>query len=58
MKVSRRFVLRGTASAFVAPVLASSILPSAPATAEAPIWKHALSLFGDTKYPEGFKHFD
>ena len=58
MKVSRRFVLRGTASAFVAPVLASSILPSAPATAEAPIWKHALSLFGDTKYPERFKHFD
>ena len=58
MKVSRRFVLRGTASAFVAPVLASSILPSDPATAEAPIWKHALSLFGDTKYPEGFKHFD
>ncbi|HET9175472.1 MAG TPA: ABC transporter substrate-binding protein, partial [Pseudolabrys sp.] len=58
MKISRRSVLRGSASALVAPVLASSILPSGRAAAEAPIWKHALSLFGDTKYPEGFKHFD
>ncbi|HEY6383699.1 MAG TPA: extracellular solute-binding protein, partial [Pseudolabrys sp.] len=58
MKVSRRSVLRGSASALVAPVLASSILPSGRAAAEAPNWKHALSLFGDTKYPEGFKHFD
>jgi microcin C transport system substrate-binding protein len=58
MKVSRRTVLRGSASALVAPVLASSILPSGRAAAEAPTWKHALSLFGDTKYPEGFKHFD
>ena len=58
MKVSRRSVLRGSASALVAPVLASSILPSGRAAAEAPTWKHALSLFGDTKYPEGFKHFD
>jgi microcin C transport system substrate-binding protein len=58
MKVSRRSVLRGSASALVAPVLASSLLPSGRAAAEAPTWKHALSLFGDTKYPEGFKHFD
>ena len=21
-------------------------------------WKHGLSLFGDLKYPAGFKHFD
>jgi microcin C transport system substrate-binding protein len=25
---------------------------------QAQTWKHALSLFGDTKYPEGFEHFD
>src|SRR5215475_3866156 len=58
MKVSRRSVLRGSASVLVAPVLASSMLPNGRAAAEAPTWKHALSLFGDTKYPEGFKHFD
>jgi len=23
-----------------------------------PAWRHALSLFGDVKYPAGFKHFD
>ena len=23
-----------------------------------PEWRHALSLFGDVKYPAGFKHFD
>jgi len=22
------------------------------------VWRHALSLFGDVKYPAGFKHFD
>ena len=28
-----------------------------PACGE-PEWRHALSLFGDIKYPAGFKHFD
>ena len=23
-----------------------------------PVWRHALSLFGDIKYPAGFKRFD
>ena len=31
--------------------------PSAQAAAE-PAWRHALSLFGDIKYPADFKHFD
>lgn len=26
--------------------------------AEEPAWRHALSLFGDVKYPAGFKRFD
>ena len=26
--------------------------------AQARVWKHGLSLFGDLKYPAGFKHFD
>src|SRR5471032_3032876 len=23
-----------------------------------PVWRHGVSLFGDLKYPSGFKHFD
>ena len=35
-------------------------LAIAPAQAQAaePAWKHALSLFGEVKYPAGFKRFD
>jgi len=37
-------------------------LPVAPAHAQTstsePAWRHALSLFGDAKYPAGFKRFD
>src|SRR5262245_16213083 len=29
-----------------------------PAAAEEPAWRHGLSLFGDLKYPAGFKHFE
>lgn len=32
---------------------------AAPAwAADEPAWRHGLSLFGDVKYPAGFKHFD
>jgi microcin C transport system substrate-binding protein len=60
MRFSRRSVLRATASAFVAPALGTlgAALPHGPTLAQEQNWKHALSLFGDTKYPEGFKHFD
>jgi len=34
----------------IAPVQAQSVAE--------PQWRHALSLFGDTKYPAGFKRFD
>jgi microcin C transport system substrate-binding protein len=60
MKFSRRSVLRATAATFVAPAFgaigASSLV--ARAAAQSQNWKHALSLFGDVKYPDGFKHFD
>jgi microcin C transport system substrate-binding protein len=26
--------------------------------AASPVWRHGVSLFGDLKYPAGFKHFD
>lgn len=42
--------------------LLMSVLPLAPATAEEKtsekLWRHGMSLFGELKYPEGFRHFD
>ena len=60
MKFSRRSVLRATAVTFAAPALGVLGTPSPVRQAEAQTqnWRHALSLFGDIKYPEGFKHFD
>ena len=60
MKFSRRSVLRATAATFAAPALGafSAATLAGRAAAQSRTWKHALSLFGDVKYPEGFKHFD
>jgi len=64
MKFSRRTVLRATAAGLVTPVL-GALGPRAwigAAAAEtaggAPAWRHGLSLFGDVKYPAGFKNFE
>lgn len=60
MKYSRRSVLRATAATFAAPAFgalgAGSL--SGQTSAQARVWKHGLSLFGDLKYPAGFKNFD
>ncbi len=64
MKLSRRSVLRATAATLAAPALgglgAGTFAGSAAAQSSAPAknWKHGLSLFGELKYPEGFKNFD
>ena len=60
MKLSRRSVLRVTAATVAAPALGilGAASPIGRASGETQIWRHALSLFGDIKYPEGFKHFD
>lgn len=58
MKFSRRTLLRSGAAVLATPVATS--LPGAlrPARAEDQVWRHGLSLFGDLKYPPGFKQFD
>ncbi len=60
MKMSRRSILRATAATLAAPALGA--LGAEPlariAAAQEPSWKHGLSLFGEPKYPAGFKHFD
>lgn len=65
MTISRRRLLKTSAFAALTPVLggigglpvigAASAQPAAAGAAE---WRHALSLFGEIKYPAGFKRFD
>ena len=57
MKLSRRTLLRSGAAALVAPTVGPLALDSV-AHANEGEWRHGLSLFGDLKYPAGFKHFD
>ena len=60
MKFSRRSILRATAATFAAPALGaiSAATLADQASAQTRVWKHGLSLFGQLKYPEGFKNFD
>lgn len=61
MSLSRRNLLRTGAAVLSAPALAAldAALPQpALAQTDPKTWRHGLSLFGDLKYPAGFKHFD
>jgi microcin C transport system substrate-binding protein len=65
LTISRRRLLKTSAFAALTPVLggigslpvigAASAQPAAAGAAE---WRHALSLFGEIKYPANFKRFD
>jgi microcin C transport system substrate-binding protein len=64
LTITRRHLLQSGALAALAPALGTAtILPALgadeahTATGEV-VWRHALSLFGDIKYPAGFKRFD
>jgi microcin C transport system substrate-binding protein len=59
MRFTRRTLLHSGAAALAAPAAAAigALVPYA-ARAQERQWKHGLSLFGDLKYPAGFKHFD
>ncbi|MDB5504883.1 MAG: extracellular solute-binding protein, partial [Tardiphaga sp.] len=59
ISLSRRRLLQTSAFAALAPALGLGILPATPVAAQSESeWRHALSLFGEIKYPEGFKRFD
>ncbi|MDC7785781.1 extracellular solute-binding protein [Rhodoplanes sp. TEM] len=66
MRLTRRDLIRSTAIAAATPALAplAGIAPAALAQTgggEAPAkgaWRHGVSLFGELKYPQDFKHFD
>jgi microcin C transport system substrate-binding protein len=58
--LSRRTLIRATAAAAAAPALdALSAVPGlAQGAAPEGGWRHGLSLFGDLRYPPGFRHFE
>jgi microcin C transport system substrate-binding protein len=64
LAITRRHLLQSGAFAAISP--AFGVAAGIPATESAhaqtatgePMWRHALSLFGDIKYPAGFKRFD
>jgi microcin C transport system substrate-binding protein len=64
LAIDRRHLLQGGAAAAIAPTLGIAAgLPlinfsHAQTSASEPAWRHALSLFGDAKYPAGFTRFD
>ena len=60
MRVTRRSILRTGTLAAVSPLFGRAPLPATRARAQIsePQWRHGLSLFGDLKYPPGFRHFD
>lgn len=69
MAITRRQLLQSAASATIVPTLgvaaglsstrtANAQAATAPSATGEPAWRHALSLFGDVKYPAGFKRFD
>jgi microcin C transport system substrate-binding protein len=59
LRLTRRSILRTGALAAVSPLFGQAPLPATPARAQnsEPQWRHGLSLFGDLKYPPGFRHF-
>ncbi|HZE55730.1 MAG TPA: ABC transporter substrate-binding protein, partial [Bradyrhizobium sp.] len=64
MAITRRGLLRSGALVAAAPAFSGvtgvSLVDAAQAQSGAGdlVWRHGLSLFGDVKYPAGFKRFD
>src|SRR6266536_3175317 len=66
VRLTRRLVVRAGVLAALPPILGRFGLPLLAASAYAQErdgernleWRHGLSLFGELKYPAGFKHFD
>jgi microcin C transport system substrate-binding protein len=61
LAITRRHLLQGGAVAAMAPAFGLNpglpAIATAQAATEGSVWRHAVSLFGDVKYPADFKHF-
>ncbi len=59
MKLTRRTILHAAATSLATPALgAFGAVSFAQTSPETRAWKHGLSLFGEPKYPAGFKNFE
>jgi len=60
LAITRRHLLQGGTAAAIAPALGLLSVDSihAQPAPDGLVWRHALSTFGDVKYPAGFKSFD
>jgi microcin C transport system substrate-binding protein len=62
VRLTRRALVQTGVLTAVSPMLnvfgARGAIAQGAAPAAASEWRHGLSLFGDIKYPAGFKHFD
>jgi microcin C transport system substrate-binding protein len=58
VRLTRRAVVQAGIFTFASPVLSTIGARGAAAQSAAQNWRHGLSLFGDLRYPAGFKHFD
>jgi len=64
LAITRRHLLQGGAVAAITPVLGlSPVIPAidvahAQSAPDGLAWRHAVSTYGDIKYPAGFKRFD
>src|SRR6185503_8658361 len=58
MRFTRRALLQTGAAALAAPAVGRPSAALAQTAAPEKVWKHGLSLFGELKYPEGFKQFE
>lgn len=63
MSLSRRTLMKAGALALTAPAMSAvqglgPVKAQAQTSVPAQTWRHGLSLFGELKYPAGFKHFD
>jgi microcin C transport system substrate-binding protein len=59
MQITRRSLIHAAGLAVAAPAL-TALRPVQGLAAAPPDggWRHGLSLFGDVRYPEGFRHFE
>ncbi|HET7678869.1 MAG TPA: extracellular solute-binding protein [Xanthobacteraceae bacterium] len=62
MRLTRRAVVQAGVFTLASPALsaigARAAAAQSAAAASVPGWRHGLSLFGDLRYPAGFRHFD
>jgi microcin C transport system substrate-binding protein len=59
VRLTRRSILRTGTFVAVSPLFGQALWPAAPAQAQRSEshWRHGVSLYGELKYPTGFKHF-